>query len=499
MPAFLRSPLLQTALISLLLALAFLGSRPIWDPDEGRYSNIALNMVESGDWVQPMRNDYTAHWTKPPLTYWAIAASTATFGRSAWAARLPMALGFLFCVAMVWCMARRLAPGAQNAAALVYATSLLPFGAAQYLSTDFLLAAAQSGAMAAWLASRLGDPAQSRRWARWMWLGFGLAFLIKGPPGLLPLLAVAACGLLLRDKERASLWHWSGLVVFAAVALPWFALVVSRTPGLLDYFLGRELVDRLAAADVDRNGEWYGWALVYGPTLVLGSLPWTVWLWRWLRSLPQSLRDWRRRESRDADAVGLMLVLWVILPLLVFCVSRSRMPLYLLGLFTPLALIVARQRAAAGLGFPRVALLGVWVVLLLSLRLASAYVPSHKNAELWADAIRARAPATNTVVFVEDMARYGVHLHLGADVVKLALERPQDRPAFRSFDPEFDTDLATFLARGDIVSSVFVCKARDWSRIEKAFKARGLALDVLGADFEERRLFRARSTVVRIH
>ena len=64
--------------IAVLLAFAFLGSRGIWDPDEGRYTNAALNMLETGDWVHPMRNAYVGHWTKPPLTYWAIAASIAT-------------------------------------------------------------------------------------------------------------------------------------------------------------------------------------------------------------------------------------------------------------------------------------------------------------------------------------------------------------------------------------------------------------------------------------
>ena len=42
-----------TLLLTLLLALSFQGVRGLWGPDEGRYSNIALQMVESGDWVTP--------------------------------------------------------------------------------------------------------------------------------------------------------------------------------------------------------------------------------------------------------------------------------------------------------------------------------------------------------------------------------------------------------------------------------------------------------------
>jgi 4-amino-4-deoxy-L-arabinose transferase-like glycosyltransferase len=41
-----------------------------------------------------------------------------------------------------------------------------------------------------------------------------------------------------------------------------------------------------------------------------------------------------------------MLLAWLLLPLLVFCLARSRLPLYILPLFLPLAVIVARQRGA---------------------------------------------------------------------------------------------------------------------------------------------------------
>ena len=49
------------ALICVVLALGFIGMRGIWDPDEGRYTNVALNMLDSGDWTNPMRNEHTGH------------------------------------------------------------------------------------------------------------------------------------------------------------------------------------------------------------------------------------------------------------------------------------------------------------------------------------------------------------------------------------------------------------------------------------------------------
>lgn len=52
----LRTPTLLVALLSVVLAFGFLGTRGIWDPDEGRYTNVALNMLSSGDWITPRRH-----------------------------------------------------------------------------------------------------------------------------------------------------------------------------------------------------------------------------------------------------------------------------------------------------------------------------------------------------------------------------------------------------------------------------------------------------------
>ncbi len=478
--------LLQTVLIVVLLAFAFLGTRAIWDPDEGRYTNVGLNMLESGDWVHPMRNAHIGHWTKPPLTYWAIGASAGVFGYNAWAARIPNGLAFLFSAWMVWFIARRVIPGEENKAALIYATMLLPFGAAQLVTTDFLLAAAVSGAMAAWIESRHVEPPHSRHWVMLMWLGFGLGFLAKGPPALLPLLVVVASSIWIPARRANSAFHWSGLLVFVAVAFPWFLVVISDTPGLLDYFLHKEVVERVASDDFGRHGEWYGWLQIYLPTLIVGSLPWTWLLWRWLRTLPESMHGWRNSQTRMQDAHGMILFLWVLLPLIVFCISRSRMPLYILPLFTPMALIVARQMHRQGCAFPRPILLAIWIVIVLGVRLATACWPTHKNAEAWAESIRARVPhPIDQLVFVEDMARYGIHLHLGAQVDKISLEPLADN----SFGPEYDSDLDTELARGDDAGTVYITKQAFWPKVREAVEVRGHQIIVYGKPYEERVIF----------
>ena len=475
------------ALAALLLAFCFLGSRGLYDPDEGRYTNVALTMLDSGDWMDPRRNEVTGHWTKPPLTYWAIGSSVAAFGQNTWAARLPMALSYLACTWLCWRMARRLVPGREALAALAYMTMLMPAGASQLVTTDFLLAAFQALAMFAFVESRFREEGPGA-WPWLMWAGFALAFLTKGPPALLPMAAVAVFAWLSPPPRPAPRWHHAGgLLLFLALAAPWFVYVTQTHPGLLGYFLGNEVVARVASNQFARHGEWWGWAEVYIPTLLLGSLPWTARVWAWFRALPASVRRWRVPETRVADAPLLLVALWLLLPLLVFCVARSRLPLYLLPLFVPLALAVAQQSPAGAPGWPRRGLLVAWIVLLLALRVGAAWYPSSQDASAWARAIRASVPGpVREVVFVEDMPRYGLHLYLDTEIETLSLERIKE-PAFNQ---EYDESLATELAEAAHESGVvYVTRAKHWPAVEKRVLAHGYRAVRHGAEFHGRVFF----------
>lgn len=479
----------RTWLIVLALVLAFagLGFRGLWDPDEGRYTNVALHMLDSGDWLTPMRNDSVGHWTKPPLVYWAIASSVAVFGQNAFAARLPSALSWLLCIAMMGRIGRRLAPGEGLRAAIVYAAMLFPFGAGQLITTDYLLTATETLAVWAFVEARFGAT-HPRRWMLLMWVGFALAFLTKGPPGLLPLLPLLVFDVLAPSPGRARLFPLPGLALFVALALPWYAAVTRLHPGLLGYFLGDEVVGRIASDQFKRHGEWYGWFAIYAPTLLLGVSPWWRAIARWLRRLPAQLRSWRDRSVRVEQRAWLLAVLWLLLPLLVFCISRSRLPLYILPLFGPLALLAALQNARDGRLLPGwVAMLG-WAALMMTLKIGSAFFPTHKDAQKWAQEIHARTnDPIDQVVFVDDMLRYGLHLHLGlnVEIVKVSFDPINDA----KFNPEYDGWLDAALHHHR-PHALWIAKQDDWTRARTRIEARGFTVSTLGAPYQGRVMFR---------
>lgn len=431
-PSVASTATLLTLLLAVLLALSFQGTRGLWGPDEGRYSNIALQMVESGDWLTPRRHPEHTHFAKPPLTYWAVAASVTVLGKNEFALRLPNGLSLIASVGLLVLLGRRLVPAAPWLAGLVFATSLVPFAAANLINTDYLLTAFETlavyGFVRTWQAT---DGREARRGRFWMWFGFGLAFMTKGPPGLLPLLPMLVFVRTL-PAPRPALLDWRGVLLFLAIALPWYVAVVVANPGLLGYFVGYEFLGRVFTGVHDRNAHWYGALEVYLPVLLLGMLPWSPILLRPLGRLWRQRRApgnwWRARAIEDR-----WLLTWLALPLIVFALARSRLPLYLLPSMVPLALLIARRWQARGpLPLRRIARTAALAAAsLLALKGGLPLLAHAKDTRELAASIRVHWPDPGEVVFIEESALYGLRFYLGVPVERVTL-KSKDDPAYDS-------------------------------------------------------------------
>ena len=311
-----RRPFLAVVALALFLGLCFQGARGLWEPDEGRYTNVALQMLHTGDFISLRRNEESLHFTKPPLTYWAIAASVTAFGRTEWAVRLPLALAFAFTVAMVFQLGKRFVPDKPWLPALIYATSPVPFLAANTVNTDSMLAATEALAVFFYVRERFGGG--SVRWLDAMWAGFGLAFLTKGPPSLLPLAghrrlrdqpgrAASAC------SGRSACWRsrssgsvgssWSFEGTRACSISSWVTRSMHGSPP--------------TGCSASRNGTDPSWSSFR--RWLLGSLPWLA------AAVPRLRERWKARAVVPDELRFLWF--WLALPLLIFSLSRSRLPL----------------------------------------------------------------------------------------------------------------------------------------------------------------------------
>jgi 4-amino-4-deoxy-L-arabinose transferase-like glycosyltransferase len=410
----------------LVVGFAFQGTRGIWEPDEGRYTSAAVNMHESGDWLVPTLDGEHAHLTKPPITYWAIAASIATLGHNEWAARLPSALAYLGTGLLVFGLGRRLSPGRPWLPAVIWATSLAPGAASNVASTDPILVLFETAAMFAFVEGWSRDAAATARtWYRLMWLGWGLAFMTKGPPGLLPLLAMV---LFLGVHDRARLrrlFALDGVLLFVIVGVPWFALIVAQQPDRLQYFLGYEVYDRVFTAEHDRNAEWYGGLKVYVPTLLFGTLPWSVFA---VVAAGGPVAAWRRLRERlrERHADDLLLAWWLLLPLAVFFLARSRLHLYVLPLFVPLSLLMARSLVRSPKATDRrlVTVAVTTALVLVGLKGLFGYWPHDRDARAFAAQLERLVDprSIEEVVFVGMRPFYGLNIYVDRHIEGIDLD-----------------------------------------------------------------------------
>src|SRR4249919_1604753 len=455
-----RRPLLWIFLLSLGMALAFQGSRGLWDPDEGRYSNVALQMLRTGDPITLYRHHDSFHFTKPPVTTWAMAAGMEAFGRNEWGVRLPMALAFVLSTLLIFQLGKVFVPTRPWLPALIYLSAPFPYMASNTINTDTLLAAFETLAVFCYVRARFGGG--SPRWIDGMWAAFGLVFLTKGPPGLLPLLAIIAFQFLHRG-DGPRLLRPLGLLAFLVIGFTWYVAVVILHPGLLQYFLGHEVVARVASDELDRHPQWYGALQIYLPTLVFGLLPW----------LPMAL--WKIRGARPrwsgAEPTLRFLWLWFTIPLIIFCLARSRLPLYVLPLVAPASLLMAR--ALVSISFESVirkVLLALWLLLLVGVKAWAAYPPQtmfantgdpksagykltdvannlirglqYNTIRNLANQLRPMIPGqAQEIIFVEDKTRYALHLYLNAEVEKVSFRECSKAIS----DADFDKTLARSL------------------------------------------------------
>lgn len=406
--------------VILTYALALQGVRPLYDPDEGRYTAGAISMLRTGDWMTPRWNEEAYNLTKPPLTYWAIATSFRLLGRTETAARLPNSLAFAGTILLVFLLAERLIPDKSFLAALIYATALFPVIGANIVSTDTLLTLWETLAVFGFVAA-----SWDRKRPRWgiplMWLGFGLAFLTKGPPGLLPLISIIIFAAIRGGREGLRrLASPVGLILFTVVGFGWYAAEIVRIPGLFHYFWSFEIVGRLEGVQ-NRNPGIHGLLVTYLPVVLFGLLPWIV-LW----FLPTQRRARAANIGSGRSTESRFLFIWIGIPLTVFILAQSRISLYLLPLMVPAALWLAMGIRLSWASIRPRLLIGIWVVCLLTLRSASLfYTHPTKDGHAFAVALRNRVGAApREVVFVDVPSRWSLVFYLDCEVKEVDLSRP---------------------------------------------------------------------------
>jgi 4-amino-4-deoxy-L-arabinose transferase-like glycosyltransferase len=321
-----------------IVSLALLAVRTLVPPDEGRYAEMAREMFASGDWITTRLNGIK-YFEKPPLQTWMNALSFAVFGLGDWQARLWTGLCGIGGVALTgYAGAKVFGQRAGFYAALVLGSSFYWVACSQIDSLDMGLSGMMTIALCGLLiAQRDGaTPAERRNWMLACWAGMALAVLSKGLIGLvLPGAVLVLYTLITRDWKLWTRLHLAkGLLLFFAIATPWFVLVAMKNPEQPHFSFVHEHWDRFFLKEHHREQAWW----VFFALTAIGIIP-------WLGVLGQSLRLGVQREA-GLFRPRLMALIWAVFILLFFTKSNSKLPGYILPIFPALALLVANYLEA---------------------------------------------------------------------------------------------------------------------------------------------------------
>jgi len=364
--------------LTALLFGAFLGSRPLSVPDEGRYVEIPREMVVTGDWTTPRLNG-VKYFEKPPLFYWFEAVLIKLFGLSEWSVRLGPALFALFgCVAVYYAGARMFGWRTGLLSAVVLATSILYYALSRLISLDMPVSVLLTASLLSFLLGTREPVGNTRRSFFWGFYAFAaLATMTKGLIGIvLPGMIIFSWMFIMNEWRVLRSMHLiSGSVIFLAIAAPWHILVQRANPEFFDFYFIREHFQRY----LTKVHHHYKPAWFYIPILIGGLFPWSVFLFQAVRhAVPPG--SWKDRKNYTSE---IFLLLWALLIFLFFSASSSKLIPYLLPVLPPLALLIGKYLSD---GWARNVLWGfrtgsiaysiISVVLAIGLFIVHRYVPA---------------------------------------------------------------------------------------------------------------------------
>jgi len=321
-------------LVLIILAYFFFffgnGLVSLTSPDEVFYVQTAKEMTQHHSWMTPILFD-EPQFEKPILIYWLLRIAFLIFGISSFSARFPPACFALGGIIAVYFFAKLLFREEKKgfASALVLLSSCLYIGLARTVFTDMVFSVLILFSLLSFYWGYV-DERHKRTGIILFFVFSALAVLAKGPLGLLiPLMSVIVFLLLARRiKFILCKDAFLGLIVFFAIALPWYIFMAAKyNQGFMREFFYNDHYRRLIEAEHSGNDTWY-----FYPLTMMGCMfPWSIFVGA---ALVYTL--WHMRKINNSN---LFLACWIAVTIIIFQFAHSKLTSYIFPMFPALAMI----------------------------------------------------------------------------------------------------------------------------------------------------------------
>lgn len=321
--------------------LALLGTMPLIGPDEPRYSQVAREMFQRGDWVTPTLGGY--NWfEKPALLYWLQILSYKIFGVSEFSARLGPALCGLGTILALYIFGRQkmfaAIPQFGNWMAIIAASTVGMLVFSRGASFDIVLTFPVAAALLCFFVAQERAEENSMEPFAAFYFFIGLALLAKGLIGIvLPFGVIGFYFLITRQffprKFLISL-SW-GIVITLVTAAVWYAPVYLRNgrPFVEEFFINHHFSRYLSTVHAHPQPFYFFWLIL--PAL---TLPWLPFLF----SALIGARKWNFWSAETPlDRLRMFALAWALFPLLFFSASGSKLPGYIMPALPACCILIA--------------------------------------------------------------------------------------------------------------------------------------------------------------
>lgn len=356
-------------LLFLLIGLFFcigLGARPYITPSEARYIEIPRQMLVTGDFLTPHING-VQYFEKPPLFYW-LQTFFLSFGSDEFFGRIATTL-FVTLTCLVTYATGRLLYG-RNAgllAASALATSVMGYGLSRVAMLDAPVTLFLTCTIASFIAAQI---TKQKKFYYFMYVAAALAVMTKGLIGIV-IPAMVIGGWIVFTKNWKILKEarlFTGTLLFLAIAAPWHILMAMKHPEFADFYFIHEHFERFLSDEHKRTAPWWFFIAV----TLAGTMPWILLLtplplvgfFLFIISI-YSANNVDTKYFKDSDVLkkkqnhdwkyfcsdimdkedSLFLKLWIILPLIFFSLSHSKLIPYIFPIFPPIFIFIGKQLA----------------------------------------------------------------------------------------------------------------------------------------------------------
>lgn len=298
-----------------------LGSFGLAETSEARYAEISKEMLTSGDFLHPTLLG-VRHLHKPPITYYITSLGYTIFGINEYGARFFLGIALMLQIYLVFKISFLMVKDWKMAyaSALIYSSFPVVLIAARNLTTDAYLVTFILWSIYLWLSYNQ----QKKTHLLYAFFAvLGLAFLTKGPVGLIPPFFFIGCWKYFhKEKTPFSMHILLGALLMLAISASWFITIIMDDPRVWDYLVHDQIMNRATHASQFHRSKPFWYYLALAPVL---GLP-------WLFFIPSYLLKRFKIEWKHSIITKIILTITMGL-LMLFSLFSSKLILYILPIF----------------------------------------------------------------------------------------------------------------------------------------------------------------------